>query len=47
MVKAKAIKRDNSMFDIRGCPMYRCTGCGKRHQTKGICEAHIRRKHDG
>jgi len=46
MANAKAVKRDNSTaYDIRGCPMYKCTACSKRYQTKRMVESHIRQKH--
>ena len=45
MAKARPVKRDNSLFDIRGCPMYKCTECTKRYQTKAMAEQHIRREH--
>lgn len=45
MVKAKVVKRNNEMFDIRGVPMYKCSECNTRFQTKAIAEQHMRRKH--
>ena len=45
MAKARPVIRDNSLFDIRGCPMYKCTGCSKRYQTKAMTIQHIRREH--
>jgi len=46
MASPKILKRDNSMFDIRGCPMYKCSVCSKRFQTTKIAETHMRRKHN-
>ena len=47
MVKsAKMLKRDNTTtLDIRGCPMYKCSECGKRFQTARIGKTHAGRKH--
>lgn len=45
MVNAKIIKRSNDAYDIRGVPMYKCSECKKRFQTKAIAEQHMRRVH--
>jgi len=46
MSKAKAVKRDNSSVRyLQGIPLYRCTECSKRYQTKAMADQHIRREH--
>lgn len=46
MANARIIKRDNSMVRyLQGIPMYKCSECKKRYQTKALLEQHIRRKH--
>lgn len=40
------VKRDNaSVRYLQGIPVYKCTTCQKKFQTKGIAEQHMRRKH--
>lgn len=46
MSSAKAVKRDNSNVRyLQGIPVYKCTECKKRFQTKAMTEQHIRREH--
>lgn len=48
MAKAKVVKRDNyNVRYLQGIPVYKCTECNKRYQTKALAEQHIRREHNG